>query len=79
MGVIEHLGIAQAPSWLFASELREGTIIRLLTPFERAAPIFSVRPATRRMSAKVRVFIEHLEKTFAELWGLARHAIRFFL
>lgn len=65
MGVLEHLGIAQAPAWLFAAELREGTVLRLLTPFERTVPILAVRPASRRMSAKVRVFIEHLEKTFA--------------
>jgi DNA-binding transcriptional LysR family regulator len=65
MGVLEHLGIAQAPAWLFAAELREGTVVRLLTPFERTAPILAVRPASRRMSAKVRFFIEHLEKTFA--------------
>jgi DNA-binding transcriptional LysR family regulator len=65
MGVIEHLGMAQAPAWLFAAELREGTVVRLLTPFERTVPILAVRPASRRMSAKVRIFIEHLEKTFA--------------
>ena len=65
MGVLEHLGIAQAPAWLFAAELREGTVIRLLTPFERTVPILAVRPASRRMSTKVRIFIEHLEKTFA--------------
>jgi DNA-binding transcriptional LysR family regulator len=65
MGVLEHLGIAQAPAWLFAAELREGTVIRLLTPFERTVPILAVRPASRRMSTKIRVFIEHLEKTFA--------------
>src|ERR1700737_4483466 len=65
MGVLEHLGIAQAPAWLFAAELREGTVIRLLTPFERTVPILAVRPASRRLSAKVRIFIEHLEKTFA--------------
>jgi LysR family transcriptional regulator for bpeEF and oprC len=65
MGVLEHLGIAQAPAWLFAAELREGTVIRLLTPFERTMPILAVRPASRRLSTKVRVFIEHLEKTFA--------------
>jgi DNA-binding transcriptional LysR family regulator len=64
MGVLEHLGIAQAPAWLFAAELREGTVLRLLTPFERTVPILAVRPASR-MSTKVRVFIEHLEKTFA--------------
>src|ERR1700686_3563555 len=65
MGVLEHLGIAQAPAWLFAAELREGTVIRLLTPFERTVPILAVRPASRRLSKKVRIFIEHLEKTFA--------------
>src|ERR1700723_2082751 len=65
MGVLEHLGIAQAPAWLFAADLREGTVIRLLTPFERIVPILAVRPASRRLSAKVRVFIEHLKKTFA--------------
>ena len=65
MGVLEHLGIAQAPAWLFAAELREGTVIRLLTQFERTVPILAVRPASRRLSTRVRVFIEHLEKTFA--------------
>jgi DNA-binding transcriptional LysR family regulator len=65
MGVLEHLGIAQAPAWLFAAELREGTVNRLLTSYERTVPILAVRPASRRMSTKVRVFIEHLEKTFA--------------
>jgi DNA-binding transcriptional LysR family regulator len=64
MGVLEHLGIAQAPAWLFAAELREGTVLRLLTPFERTVPILAVRPASRRMSTKVRIFIEHLERTF---------------
>ena len=65
MGVLEHLGIAQAPAWLFAAELREGTVIRLLTPLERTVPILAVRPASRRLSTKMRIFIEHLEKTFA--------------
>ena len=65
MGVLEHLGIAQAPAWLFAAELREGTVLRLLNSFERTVPIVAVRPASRRMSTKVRIFIEHLEKTFA--------------
>jgi DNA-binding transcriptional LysR family regulator len=65
MGVLEHLGIAQAPAWLFAAELREGTVIRLLTDFERTVPVLAVRPASRRLSTKVRIFIEHLEKTFA--------------
>jgi hypothetical protein len=65
MGVLEHLGFAQAPAWLFAAELREGSVVRLLTAFERTVPIVAVRPASRRLSTKVRIFIEHLEKTFA--------------
>ena len=65
MGVLEHLGLAQAPAWLFAAELREGTVVRLLTPYDRTVPILAVRPASRRLPTKVRVFIEHLEKTFA--------------
>jgi DNA-binding transcriptional LysR family regulator len=65
MGVLEHLGIAQAPAWLFYAVLREGTVVRLLTAFERTVPILAVRPASRRLSTKVRIFIEHLEKTFA--------------
>jgi len=64
MGVLEHLGIAQAPAWLFAAELREGTVVRLLTDLERTVPILAVRPASRRLSAKVRIFTEHLERTF---------------
>jgi DNA-binding transcriptional LysR family regulator len=50
MGVLEHLGIAQAPAWLFAAELREGTVVRLLTPFERTVPIL----AAARESPNVR-------------------------
>src|SRR5437879_1650830 len=58
-------GLPQAPAWLFAAELRQGTVIRLLTAFERTVPILAVRPASRRLSTKVRIFTEHLEKTFA--------------
>src|ERR1700721_689388 len=65
MGVLEHLGIAQAPAWFSAAEIREGSVLRLLTAFERTVPILAVRPASRRLSTKVRIFIEHLEQTFA--------------
>jgi hypothetical protein len=34
MGVLEHLGIAQAPAGLFTAELRVRTVIRLLTAFK---------------------------------------------
>lgn len=66
MGVLEHLGIAQAPAWLFAAELREGNVLRLLTSYERIVPISAVRPASRRAPTRVRVLMEHLEETFAQ-------------
>jgi DNA-binding transcriptional LysR family regulator len=66
MGVLEHLGVAQAPAWLFAAELREGTVLRLLTAYERTVPIFAVRPASRRAPARVRVLMGYLEETFAQ-------------
>lgn len=65
VGVLEHLGVAQAPAWLFAAELREGTVLRLLTQYERTVAISAVRPASRRVSARVRVLMEHLEASFA--------------
>jgi LysR family transcriptional regulator for bpeEF and oprC len=65
VGVLEHLGIAQAPAWLFAAELREGTVLRLLTSHERTVALSSVRPASRRVPARVRVLMEHLEASFA--------------
>jgi hypothetical protein len=38
MGVLEHLGVAQAPAWLFAAELREST-----ASGESTVPILAVR------------------------------------
>ena len=52
VGVLEHLGIAQAPAWLFAAELREGTVLRLLPTYEKTVPISAVRPASRRPDRK---------------------------
>ena len=65
VGVLEHLGIAQAPAWLFAAELREGTVLRLLTKYEKTVAISCVRPASRRPPTRVRALMEHLEASFA--------------
>jgi DNA-binding transcriptional LysR family regulator len=65
MAVLEHIGIAQAPAWLFVAELRSGAVQRILLSHEQKTPIFEVRPSGRRAPAKVQVYIEHLEKTFA--------------
>ena len=68
MGVLEHLGIAQAPAWLFTVELREGTVIRLLTALERTVPILTVRPASRRLSTKHRHLHRAPEEDFCTLF-----------
>ncbi len=65
VGVLEHLGVARVPAWLFAAELREGTVLRLLTSYESSIPISAVRPASRRAPARVRVLVQHFEESFA--------------
>jgi len=47
-----------APEWAFARTNSAGNVTINV-------PILAVRPASLRLSAKVRIFIEHLEKTFA--------------
>jgi len=48
-------GHAHGARMAVAAELREGTVIRLLTAVERTVPILAVRSASRRLSAKVRI------------------------
>jgi LysR family transcriptional regulator for bpeEF and oprC len=66
MAVLAHLGVAQAPAWLFAREIADGSVVRLLKEYEQPKPIYVVRPGGRRPAAKVKVFIEFLENTLAE-------------
>jgi DNA-binding transcriptional LysR family regulator len=55
------LGIALVPSWQAARCLAEGSLVRILDRFEPPeTPIHALWPPSRRMSAKVRAFVDHL-------------------
>ncbi|MRW89412.1 LysR family transcriptional regulator [Duganella sp. FT80W] len=59
--VLNHLGVAQAPAWLFTDELRSGQVQALLPELQcERLPINLVYPAGRRVPMRVRVFIEFL-------------------
>jgi DNA-binding transcriptional LysR family regulator len=65
--VLAGLGITQAPYWLFAADIRAGTVRRILREREPARiPISAVRPASRRQPSKVAVFVDFLAELLAE-------------
>jgi DNA-binding transcriptional LysR family regulator len=71
----DGLGIALLPLFIVADHLRDGRLVTVLrdhTP--TGAGVFAVYPATRHLSAKVRVFIDHLAAAFGEAppWELSR-------
>jgi LysR family transcriptional regulator for bpeEF and oprC len=65
--VLAGLGITQAPHWLFAADIRAGTVRRILRDHERGKiAISAVRPAARRQPSKVAVFIDFLAELLAK-------------
>lgn len=59
--VLCGVGIAQAPSWLFAAEIRSGQVQVVLPRLQPdRLPIHLVYPAGRRLPMRVRVLIEYL-------------------
>src|ERR1700736_3675339 len=65
--VLAGLGITQAPYWLFAADIRAGTVRRILRDREPARiPISAVRPASRRQPSKDAVFVDFLAELLAE-------------
>jgi LysR family transcriptional regulator for bpeEF and oprC len=65
--VLCGLGIAQAPSWLFAAEIGTGEVQVLLPRLQPArVPIHLVYPAGRRVPMRVRVFIDYLVSAFEQ-------------
>lgn len=59
-------GIARAPAFAAAEDLRAGRLTTLLCDFEpEPMPIYAVYPHARHLSAKVRVFVDHLVRHFA--------------
>ena len=65
MAVLSHLGIANAPAWLFAKELASGEVLPLLGKFAEPKLIFALRPGNRRLAAKVQVFMHFMEQILA--------------
>jgi DNA-binding transcriptional LysR family regulator len=58
--VLAGLGITQAPHWLFAADIRAGTVRRVLRDHEPGKITISAgRPTARRQPSKVAVFIDH--------------------
>ena len=65
--VLAGLGVTQAPHWLFAADIRSGTVRRILRDHEpRKITISAVRPAARRQPSKVAVFVDFLAELLAE-------------
>jgi LysR family transcriptional regulator, regulator for bpeEF and oprC len=70
--VLADLGLAHTPGWLFASEIASGAVRPVLTAFQPARlSISAVRPGSRFLASKVRVFIDFLAEIFAEEPSLA--------
>jgi DNA-binding transcriptional LysR family regulator len=65
IAVLSHLGIANAPAWLFAKELAYGEVRPVLGKFAQPKPIFALRPGGRRLAAKVQVFMDFMEEILA--------------
>ena len=62
------IGLAQIPHWLCAREIENGSLRRVLRKYEPdPMPISAIRPASRRVPARVGVFIEFLAETLAAL------------
>lgn len=65
--VLQGLGIARVPTWLFPDELDSGTVTRLFPAHALDThSIYAVRASGRLMSSKVKVLIDFLADGFAE-------------
>lgn len=65
--VVDSLGIAYAPTWLFQDLIQSGDVEILLAGWEPAPlPLNLVSPPERRRAAKVRAFSDHLATALAQ-------------
>lgn len=71
--ILADMGIGYHPEWLFAEELANGSVVRLLEQYRPPPmPIHAVFPAGRYLAAKTRALIECAERCFAEQPELRR-------
>jgi DNA-binding transcriptional LysR family regulator len=65
--VVDRLGIAYAPTWLFQDLIASREVVVLMPGWEPSPlPLHVVSPRERRHSAKVRAFSEHLSAALAD-------------
>lgn len=63
----EGLGIAMVPDFLACKALREERVVRVLPQWGWHTRVWAVYPHSRHLSAKVRLFIEHLRAVFQDV------------
>ena len=65
VAALAGLGLAQAPRWLFSSDLAEGRLVEVLRDWPGArTPIHAVHPSGRRAPGKLRAFVDFLAAAF---------------
>jgi DNA-binding transcriptional LysR family regulator len=63
VSALSNLGVAILPIWAVADDLRCGTLNTVLPGWAPPASlIHAVYPDNRRMSAKVRLFVDHVAR-----------------
>ena len=63
--VLGGIGLALAPAWMFADELRNGQVHALLQGFHaEQVPIHAVYPSRRNLAPRTRAVIEFLADEF---------------
>jgi DNA-binding transcriptional LysR family regulator len=63
--LLEGLGLAVCPTWLFTDEIETGVIEGVLKDYQPAAlPIQAVYPSRRLVPPRVRAFVEYLAQEF---------------
>ncbi|MCQ6259805.1 LysR family transcriptional regulator [Pseudomonas sp. Q11] len=61
--VLSGLGVSLSPQWLFAADVRQGTVSTLLADYQPLAlPISAVFSHDRRRSARTRAFVDFLRE-----------------
>ncbi len=63
VAVMQHVGMAQTPVWLFAEEIASGAVRRVLPEYEHRKSIYVLRPNGRRPTARIRLFTDFLNSS----------------
>ena len=64
--VLAHMGLVQAPGWLFAAEMASGAVVSVLEGFAPPPlPIHGVHASGRRLPNKTRVFLDFVAEILA--------------